>query len=70
MIAQLLSIASRPLLAIILTLHFPAGEHQRAVLIFFQPNDLLTLLLLFGFLALAHIQKTAAEIHSEFQEIV
>jgi Protein of unknown function (DUF2975) len=69
-IAQLLSIASRPLLAIILTLHFPAGEHQRAVLIFFQPNDLLTLLLLFGFLALAHIQKTAAEIHSEFQEIV
>ena len=69
-IAQLLSIAARPLLTIIITLHFPAGEHQRAVAIFFQPNDLLTMLLLLGLLALAHIQKTAAEIHSEFQETV
>lgn len=69
-IAQLLSIATRPLISIILTLHFPAGQHLRAVNLFFQPNDLLTLVLLFTFLALAHVQKAAAHIASEHRLIV
>ncbi len=67
-IAQLLAIATRPLVSLILTWHLPAGE--RVVNVFFQPNDLLTLLLLFAFLALAHVQKTAAGIASEHRQFV
>ena len=70
LIAQLLAIATRPLISILLTLHFPAGEHQRAVALFFQPNDLLTLVLLVTFLALAQVQTTAAGIASEHRQIV
>ncbi len=65
--AQLSGIAVRPL---ILTWHFPAGQNLRIVDIFAQPDDLSTLLLLFGLLALAHIQKTAAEIAVDHARIV
>ncbi|MGA8172865.1 MAG: DUF2975 domain-containing protein [Methylocystis sp.] len=68
--AQLLGIVVRPLLSVILTMHFPAGEKLRIVNIFAIPDDLSTLLLLFGLLALAHIQKTAAEIADDHARIV
>ena len=70
LIAQLLAVAARPLVTILLTLHFPAGQHERAVQVFFQPSDLLTLLLLSVFLALAQVHMTAANIASEHRQIV
>jgi hypothetical protein len=69
-IAKLLDIAARPLISLILTWHFPQGQNLRAFSLFFQPNDLLTLLLLLAFLALAYVQHTAAEIACEHQQIV
>lgn len=66
--AQVLGIAARPLLAAIVTAQLPA--EQRAFHIYFFPNDLLTLLLLASLLALAHIQKTGADIAAENAEIV
>ncbi len=69
-VAQLLGIATRPLVSVILTLHFPAGEGQRIVSVFLQPDDLAILLLLFGLVALAHVQKTAAEIAGEHAQFV
>jgi hypothetical protein len=69
-VSQILSIVTRPLVSVILTLHFPANQKLRIVNIFFQPNDLAFLLLLFVLLALAHIQKSAAEIASEHAQFV
>jgi hypothetical protein len=69
-VSQILSILTRPLVSVILTLHFPANQKLRIVNIFFQPNDLAFLLLLFVLLALAHIQKSAAEIASEHAQFV
>jgi hypothetical protein len=66
--AQVLSIASRPLVSAILTVHLEAG--QQAFHGFFQPNDLLTLVLLTTLLALAHIQKAGAEIAADHAQIV
>jgi hypothetical protein len=70
LIAEGLDVATRPLIAIVLTLHFPAGEHQRAVVIFFQPQDLLVLLMMLAILALASVQKTAAVIAEEHRHMV
>ena len=70
LIAEGLSIASRPIIAILLTLHFPAGQHQRAVVFFFQPEDLLNLFMLLAILALAYVQKTAAVIAEEHRHMV
>lgn len=69
-IAQLFDIATRPLVSVILTWHFPPGQNLRIVNVFLLPNDLVVLLLLFGLLALAHIQKTAAEIAGENAQFV
>jgi hypothetical protein len=69
-ISQLLDIVTRPLMSVILTLHFPAGEKSRVVSVFFRPEDLVLLLLLFALLALAHIQKSAAEIAGEHAQFV
>ncbi len=68
--AQALAIAVRPLISVLLTLHFPAGQKLRVINIFLLPNDMLTLVLLLGFLALAHIQKSAAEIADDHAQIV
>jgi hypothetical protein len=68
--AQALAILTRPLVSVILTLHFPAGARQRIVNIFLQPDDLAILLLLFVLLTLAHIQKTAAEIADDHAKFV
>lgn len=69
-IAQVLDILTRPVISVILTWHFPPDQKLRIVNVFFLPNDLVVLLLLFGLFALAHIQKTAAEIAGEHAQIV
>jgi hypothetical protein len=68
--AQALSIVTRPLVSVIITMHFPEDQHQRIVNIFLQPDDLAIMLLLMGLFALAHIQKTAAEIAGEHAQFV
>jgi hypothetical protein len=68
--AQALSIVTRPLVSVILTMHFPAGQKLRVLNIFLQPSDLSTLLLLLGLLALAHIQAAATEIAEDHAQIV
>lgn len=60
LIAEVLDILARPLVAGLVTLHLPPGQRQLALS--FNPNDLLILLFLCGFVALAHVYKTAAEI--------
>jgi hypothetical protein len=69
-LSEILDIVTRPLISVILTMHYPAGQQMRIVKVFFLPNDLVLLILLFGLLALAHIQKTAAEIAEENAQIV
>jgi len=69
-ISQILDIVTRPLMSVILTLHFPAGQQMRIVNLFFRPEDLVLLLLLFALLAFAHIQKTAAQIAGEHAQFV
>jgi hypothetical protein len=69
-ISEGLGIVTRPLISVILTLHFPADQQQRSVSVFIQPDDLAIMLLLFGLLALAHIQKVAAEIAGENAQFV
>ncbi|WP_041927107.1 DUF2975 domain-containing protein [Methylocystis sp. SC2] len=66
--AALVDIAARPLTSLILTAHKPAGGHF--VSIYFRSEDLSTLMLLATLLALAHIQKTAADIADEHAQIV
>jgi hypothetical protein len=66
--AELLDIATRPLVTGLVTLHLPAG--QRHMAFSFNPNDLLILLFLIGFVALAHVFKTAAEIADDAAQIV
>jgi hypothetical protein len=58
----------RPLLSIVVTLHMPPGG--RHVGFFFQPNDLLNLMFLFGLFALAQVFKVAAEIAEDHAAIV
>ena len=67
-ITQIMSIALRPLYTLVLTAHLPQAQQQ--VHLVLQPNDLLTLLLLLGLLALAHIQRTGAEIAAENAQII
>lgn len=69
-IAQGLDIIMRPLETVLLTWHFPAGQKLRVVSVYLMPNDLALLILLFGLLALAHIQRTAAEIVNDHAQIV
>jgi hypothetical protein len=69
-LAQGLEIVTRPLMSILLTLHFPVGQKLRLISVYLQPNDLAFLMLLFGLLALAHIQRTATEIVNDHAQIV
>lgn len=66
--AALVDIATRPLVSLIVTAHKGAGQH--IVSVFLRPEDLSTLMLLATLLALAHIQKTAAEIADEHAQFV
>ena len=63
-----MSIALRPLFTLVLTAHLPEAQRQAHLVL--QPNDLLTLLLLLGLLALAHIQRAGAEIAAEHAQII
>jgi hypothetical protein len=67
-ITEIMSIALRPLFTLVMTAHLP--QAQRQVHLVLQPNDLLTLVLLLGILALAHIQRTGAEIAAEHAQII
>jgi hypothetical protein len=69
-VAQSLDLLARPLISVLLTLHFSASQKLRIVNIFVQPTDIAILLLLFGLLALAHIQKTAADLAREHAQFV
>lgn len=66
--AALVDIATRPLMSLLLTAHKESGEH--IVSVFFRPEDLSTIMLLATLFALAHIQKTAADIADEHSQIV
>lgn len=68
LVAVLVDIAARPVVSLILTAHKAAGQH--IVSVFFRPEDLSTVLLLATLLALAHIQKTAADIADEHAQFV
>lgn len=68
LLAALVDIATRPLVSLILTAHKGTGEHM--VSVFFRPEDLSTILLLATLFALAHIQKTAADIANEHAQFV
>ncbi|TLG79280.1 DUF2975 domain-containing protein [Methylocystis sp. B8] len=66
--AALVDIAARPVMSLILTAHKAAGAHM--VSVYLRPEDLSTLMLLATLLALAHVQKTAADIADEHSQIV
>ncbi|MGJ0394916.1 MAG: DUF2975 domain-containing protein [Methylocystis sp.] len=68
LVAALVDIATRPLTSLILTSHKAAGAHM--VSVYLRPEDLSTIMLLATLLALAHIQKTAADIADEHAQIV
>jgi len=66
--AELLDLAARPLISVLLTMHLPAGS--RIVTVTTNPNDLLNILFLIGFIALAHIYKSAADLAEDNEQIV
>jgi hypothetical protein len=68
LIAALVDIAARPIMSLILTAHEAAGRH--IVSVYLRPEDLSTVLLLATLLALAHVQKTAADIADEHSQFV
>jgi hypothetical protein len=66
--AQALDLVTRPLIAIIVSAHLPDGF--RTVAFFGNPMDLLIVLFLGGFIALAEIFRAAAEIAADHEQIV
>jgi len=66
--AVVAGILIRPVLTILVTLGNPPG--QRAVGILFSPQDLLNVMFLVGFLALAQVTRAAAELAAENAEFV
>lgn len=66
--AQFGDMLARPLVSMVVTATHPDGA--RLVSVFAQPPDLLNLLFLFGFVALAHVFKAAAEIADDHAQIV
>lgn len=68
--AKLLEIFTRPLISLILTLHFPAGQKQRLINLYLTPNDFVILALLLVLLAFVHILMIATEIAQENAQII
>jgi len=68
LISQLGDIASRPLISLIVSGNEAPGH--RMVAVFFNPSDLLNVLFLTGFVALAHVFTVAAEIADEHSQII
>ncbi len=66
--AQVADILARPLVSMIVSAHLSAGH--RLVGIALNPQDLLTLLFLLGFLALGHVFTAATEIADENAQFV
>lgn len=66
--ALVVDILLRPLQSGLMSLHMPEGA--RFIAIDFMPNDLLNLLFLMAFIALAHIFKSAAELADDHAGIV
>lgn len=66
--AQLADLITRPLLGVILSAHLPEGS--RVLALSFNPNDLLIVLFLSGFVALAEIFRAACELAADHQQIV
>lgn len=66
--AVAIDLASRPLLAIVASLHMAPGA--RHVAFFLMSNDLLNLMFLGGLLALAQVFKVAAELAEDHAAIV
>jgi len=68
--AKLLEIFTRPLISLILTLHFPAGQKQRLINLYLTPNDFVILALLLVLLAFVHTLMIATEIAQENAQII
>jgi hypothetical protein len=68
LLAALVDILARPIMSLVLTAHKAAGHH--IVSVYLRPEDLSTVLLLATLLALAHIQKTAADIADEHSQFI
>jgi len=68
LIAQLGDMLARPLVSTIVAVNPPAGA--KAISVFANPPDLLNLIFLLGFLALAQVFKAAAEIVDDHAQIV
>jgi hypothetical protein len=68
LIAQVIDVVARPLTTALVTLHLPADA--RHVAFAFNPNDLVFVLFLCGFIALAHVYKAAAEIADDNAQFV
>ncbi len=66
--AQMADLVTRPLVAMIVSAHLPEGF--RTVGFFGNPTDLLIVLFLGGFIALAEIFRAAAEIAADHEQIV
>ena len=66
--AMAVDILFRPILSGVMSLHMPQGA--RFIAIEFQPNDLLNIMFLLAFVALAHIFKSAAELADDHAQIV
>ncbi|WP_407050463.1 DUF2975 domain-containing protein [Methyloraptor flagellatus] len=66
--AELADLLSRPALSALATLG--NAPHGRALAVFFSPQDLLNVIFLAGFLALAHVFKVAADIADENSSFV
>jgi hypothetical protein len=66
--AGLSDILFRPVIFVLMTLHMPPGQRQIGV--FLMPADLLDVMLLCGFLALAEVFRAAAEIADDHASFV
>ena len=68
LVAQFADMLARPVVSMIVTANMPTGS--RIVSVFANPPDLLNVLFLTGFVALAHIFRAAVELADEHAQIV
>jgi Protein of unknown function (DUF2975) len=68
LISQIGDMVTRPLIVMIASAHLPPGSRMAGF--FTNPSDLLNILFLTGFIALAHVFRAATEIAEEHAQIV
>lgn len=68
LIAQIGDMLTRPLIIKIVSAHLPEGKRMNGI--FFNPTDLLNILFLAGFVALAYVFHVAAEMAEDHSQIV